>query len=168
MQCLLEFRSSIPVKCDLLRNAYSRACEVGVRTSLVQFLFIHLNLLVRAETECTAVTMVTGIRGLASGLVAALLEFLAATVFVSQEAREFAVTGDVLVLCMLPISFPGDRLIPHSIAATKQHHLQLSSAVRNYLSHTDDFPKSGPVYAGKPQQKVLIIGSVTAAGCSKV
>jgi len=166
--------------------------------------------LVGAGIGCAVITLVMPVfGGSGSVLLAALLGFLAATVFGWRQERQFAATAAVLALCMLPISFLGDRLIPISIAATKQHPLQpanakpvytawsalsrvdvfklpaapdlgrpeagfsiivdggfagtevpdLSGGARNYLSHTDDFQNAGLVYAGKPQLKVLIIGS---------
>jgi spermidine synthase len=166
--------------------------------------------LVGAGIGCAAITVVMPVfGGSGSILMAALLGFLAATVFGWSQARRFAVAGAVLALCILPIAFLGDRLIPISIAATEKHILQpansrpiytawsalsrvdvfnlpaapelgrpeagfsiivdggfagteipdLSKGARNYLSHTDDFQNAGLVYAGKPQLKVLIIGS---------
>ncbi len=166
--------------------------------------------LVGAGIGCSAITAVMPVfGGSGSVLIAALLGFLAATVFGWVQARRLAVAGAFLASCLLPIAFLGDRLIPISVVAAKRHPLQPANAepiytawsalsrvdvfelpaspelgrphagfsiivdggfagtevpdlrdgVRNYLAATDDFRNAGLLYAGKPNLKVLVIGS---------
>ena len=119
--------------------------------------------LVGAGIGCAAITVVMPVfGGSGSVLMAALLGFLAATVFGWSQARGFALTGTVLALCMLPIAFLGDRLIPISIATTKKHTLQPANAKPIYtawsaLSRVDVFNLPAAPEQGRPGAGFSII-----------
>jgi spermidine synthase len=119
--------------------------------------------LIGAGIGCAAITIVMpAFGGSGSVLVAALLGFLAASVFSWSQARRFAVGGALLAFCMLPIAMLGDRVIPISIAAAKRHPLQPANAKPIYtawsaLSRVDVFKLPAAPELGRPQAGFSII-----------
>jgi spermidine synthase len=119
--------------------------------------------LVGAGTGCGAIAIVMPVfGGSGSVLMAALLGFLAATVFGWSQARRFALAGGVLATCMLPIAFRGDRLIPISVITAKRHPLQPADAKPMYtawsaLSKVDVFKLPAARELGRPAAGFSII-----------
>ena len=119
--------------------------------------------LLGAGIGCGAIALVMPVfGGSGSVLVAALLGFLAAVVFGWSQARRFAVAGGILAVCLLPIAFLGDRLIPISVVAAKRHPLQPANAAPIYtawsaLSKVDVFRLAAAPELGRPAAGFSII-----------
>jgi predicted membrane-bound spermidine synthase len=119
--------------------------------------------LVGAGIGCCAITVVMPVfGGSGSVLMASLLGFLAAAVFGWPQERRVAVAGGMLAVCLLPIAFLGDRLIPISVVKAKRHPLQPAGAKPIYtawsaLSKVDVFKIPAAPERGRPDAGFSII-----------
>jgi hypothetical protein len=119
--------------------------------------------LVGAGVGCSAIAVVMPVfGGSGSILMAALLGFLAAMVFGWSQSRRLALAGGVLAVCLFPIAFLGDRLIPISVIAAKLHPLQPANAKPihtewNALSKVDVFKLPASPELGRPNPGFSII-----------
>jgi hypothetical protein len=107
--------------------------------------------------------------GAGSVLLAALFGFISAAVFGWSQARRFALIGVALAVCLLPISFWGDRLFPISVIATKVHPLEPTDSKPIFtawssLSKVDVFKIPAAPNSGRPRDGLSIIVDAGAAG----